>query len=441
MESETQIPTRSGKLGVSIATILIATSLIAIAAAPYSWLGDNYAASAVVSMILLGLVCGVLACRLTLIALFPCALAVVSAAVLFSSGLFYQAVGTAVVCLATIGVPQWVRFRVGACVVAMLLAYIPTFQYARASDARIDRMRTAYPFASIRERLPDHLTTTSAEPAILSTEQDAILVEIDDQDTRWRSYVSQLEQIHDESYKQFIRTPNFGMLRMGPVTEDRIGRGYELTEGIPFKLPQRLSFEADNASPHELHKSTQKTFLDRERLGHVKDVNNVAGFIGHGFNRLPYDDRVSYEGARMGRWTLRRLDLIGFVTHHNPVAYVTEHLPNMEELDDAPTRELTKFEADALVQLRQEKDIVFEEQAEGDAKRIIMVGALRAGKSCAACHSVPYGTLLGAFSYELRQESVATSLHSDAKANSISDGLLQELGVTTRLQSHPSTAD
>lgn len=417
MESETQIPTRSGKLGVSIATILIATSLIAIAAAPYSWLGDNYAASAVVSMILLGLVCGVLACRLTLIALFPCALAVVSAAVLFSSGLFYQAVGTAVVCLATIGVPQWVRFRVGACVVAMLLAYIPTFQYARASDARIDRIRTAFPFVSLRERLPE-LTNDSSDPLILSDEQDAAIVEID-QAKSWRIFASQLERIHDDAYKQFARTPNFGMLRMGPITEDRMGYEYELTDGKSFELPQRLSSEADNFSPQEIHNTTQKTFLDKGRLGYVKDIDNVTGFIGHGFNQLPYDDRRSREGDRTGSWVLNRLDLIGIVTHGHPVAYLTEKLPNMEELGDAPTRELTEFETNALGELRQEKDLVFEEQADGDSSRLVMVGALRAGKSCATCHSVPYGTLLGAFSYEL----------------------LKEPRTVTLPQSHPSNAD
>ena len=415
MESDTPRPRHPVKLGVSIATILLATGLAALAAAPYSWLGANYAASAVASLILLAIVCGILAYRRTLLVFLPCLLAVLPAAVLLSSGLFYQAIGTVVVCLATIGVPQWVRLRVGACVVVMLIAYVPAFQYAKASDARIDRMRAAYPLVSIRDRLPERTNDTS-EPLTLSEEQEAAVAEIEHA-RYWRTFASQLERIHNDAHKQFARTPNFGMLRMGPVTQDQMGLEYGFTVGRPYKLPQRLGVEANNASPHELHKSTRTIFLDQGRLGYFKDIDNVAGFVGHGFNQLPYDDQRSRDGDRTGRWRIHRLDLIGLVTHDHPVAYVSENLPNMEELGGAPTRELDEFETQALEQLRQEKDIVFEEQAGGDSSRLVMVGALRAGKSCATCHSVPYGTLLGAFSYELQREShAATPLQSRPSA-------------------------
>ena len=36
--------------------------------------------------------------------------------------------------------------------------------------------------------------------------------------------------------------------------------------------------------------------------------------------------------------------------------------------------------------------------------RIEMLGSLRATKQCTQCHQVPSGTLLGAFSYELRRD-------------------------------------
>jgi hypothetical protein len=411
-------PPEPAKWGVSIATILIATSLAALAAAPYPWLGGNYAASAVASLILLAIVGGILAYRGTLLVLLPCLLAVVPAAVLLSSWLFYQAIGTIVVCIVTIGVPGWVRLRIGACIAVMLLAYVPMFQQARASDAKFERMRDEYPLVSLRDRVPPAIDD-SIEPVVLSATQASYLVEIDRQESYWSIYASQLEQIHDDSYRQFARTPNFGMLRMGPVTVDRIGREYVDVISKPIALPQRLSNEADDATPRDLHHSTEQTFLDKNRLGYVRDIDNVAGFIGHGFSKLPFDDRRRNEGDRTGRWMLKRLDLIGLMTHDQPVAYVTEHLPNMEELGDAPTRELSEFETQALEQLRQDQDIVFEEQADGESNRLVMVGALRAGKSCATCHSVPYGTLLGAFSYELLQESYAA----------------------TRLQSHPSTAD
>jgi hypothetical protein len=42
-----------------------------------------------------------------------------------------------------------------------------------------------------------------------------------------------------------------------------------------------------------------------------------------------------------------------------------------------------------------------------------MFGALRAGNDCTKCHSVPIGTVLGAFSYELRRESLIREQRAD----------------------------
>ncbi len=62
-----------------------------------------------------------------------------------------------------------------------------------------------------------------------------------------------------------------------------------------------------------------------------------------------------------------------------------------------PTRSLDPFETAALEQLWTQQDVVIDDQSE----RIRMLGALRASQVCLECHSVPYGYLLGAFSYEL----------------------------------------
>jgi hypothetical protein len=79
------------------------------------------------------------------------------------------------------------------------------------------------------------------------------------------------------------------------------------------------------------------------------------------------------------------------------VAYVSETLPNLEELERFDTRSLDEFEARALESLRGENDLVVEETA----GRIHMLGSLRAGRDCRLCHTVPRGFLLGAFSYVL----------------------------------------
>ena len=67
--------------------------------------------------------------------------------------------------------------------------------------------------------------------------------------------------------------------------------------------------------------------------------------------------------------------------------------------DDVPTRPLNTFEADALQRLRTEEDLVI--SSEGSEYR--MLGSLRAANQCLDCHSVDRGTLLGAFSYQLRR--------------------------------------
>jgi hypothetical protein len=66
--------------------------------------------------------------------------------------------------------------------------------------------------------------------------------------------------------------------------------------------------------------------------------------------------------------------------------------------DDAPTRPLDRFEADALKKLRTEQDVVVDDH-EG---RVRMLGSLRAGTQCLDCHAAQRGALLGAFSYSLR---------------------------------------
>jgi hypothetical protein len=91
------------------------------------------------------------------------------------------------------------------------------------------------------------------------------------------------------------------------------------------------------------------------------------------------------------------LELVSLLKHRNPVAYISKHLPQMDELRDAPTRALEAFERQSLEQLKSEEDVVIDETAD----RIRMVGSLRAAKNCLDCHSVQRGELLGALTYEL----------------------------------------
>jgi hypothetical protein len=83
--------------------------------------------------------------------------------------------------------------------------------------------------------------------------------------------------------------------------------------------------------------------------------------------------------------------------YDQPVAYVSNNLPKMDELRDAPTRPLDAFEQEALAALQQGEDLMLE----GRPGHMRMLGSLRAAKQCLRCHQVSRGALLGAFSYKL----------------------------------------
>src|SRR5207249_3726473 len=97
------------------------------------------------------------------------------------------------------------------------------------------------------------------------------------------------------------------------------------------------------------------------------------------------------------RWEVRRLELVGLLLHEKPVAYVTEHLPRMDELGQAATRSLDLFEMSALETLRRGEDLLYSETSGG----MRMLGAIRSVKQCVGCHGGERGDLLGAFSYTL----------------------------------------
>ena len=97
---------------------------------------------------------------------------------------------------------------------------------------------------------------------------------------------------------------------------------------------------------------------------------------------------------------MTRLELVSLLKHDRPMVYVSEHLPQMDALEDATIRPLDSFETKSLEQLRRSEDLV----VQSDVNQIRLLGSLRAGKDCLECHSVPRGELLGAFSYQFSAE-------------------------------------
>jgi hypothetical protein len=141
---------------------------------------------------------------------------------------------------------------------------------------------------------------------------------------------------------------------------------------------------------YRLHRDAIVDFSYSDGFGLFKDRRHVAGYEPHQFSEVP-------ELAE--QWEVQRLELVGLLLHKQPVAYVTEHLPRMEELGAAATRTLDPFETSALEKLRHGEDLLYTEVSGG----MRMLGAIRSVKQCVKCHGGERGDLLGAFSYTLRR--------------------------------------
>jgi hypothetical protein len=148
------------------------------------------------------------------------------------------------------------------------------------------------------------------------------------------------------------------------------------------------------SSVRDFHRESYFNFVNATGFGYVVDRNHVAGFQSHQFRQLP-----SFSPPEESRsWKLEALDLLSLLKHPEPVAYVSDDLPRMEELRHAPVRPLDAFESKALAALRRGEDL----EVSSGPERIRMLGSVRAAQQCIRCHDVDRGELLGAFSYRLR---------------------------------------
>jgi hypothetical protein len=128
-------------------------------------------------------------------------------------------------------------------------------------------------------------------------------------------------------------------------------------------------------------------------MGFVDGADRVIGFEPHAMATVPPALAADHE-----TWKVVSLELVSLLKHDAPRVYVSDHLPNLSELDELPTRPLDDFEETRLRQLQDGEEIA----TAADSVMIRMLGAVRAGETCLACHSVPQRTLLGAFTYEIR---------------------------------------
>jgi hypothetical protein len=157
------------------------------------------------------------------------------------------------------------------------------------------------------------------------------------------------------------------------------------------------------------HLRGQMNFISSPSLGYIKDRKHVAGFQAHQFRAMPQlvDPVYAREKTpRKEKWAVARLELVSLLKHEEPAVYVSETLPRMEQLQEAKTRPLDEFEANALKRLQKGEDVV----TESSLNQIRMMGSLRAAKQCMQCHSAKRGELLGSFSYVMQRVPSRTPL-------------------------------
>ena len=289
--------------------------------------------------------------------------------------------------------------------------------------AQVEAWKRKYPFQSIRERLQyEAPLVTDATRAKSASHRGA--------EASIRAH--SLEMLHSMEVEKFIQASGNGFerrptpagghflelpapqppeyARLAPLSAAEAemlpteSLGDEvIAADLPFAAAPLLPLRRDlvGLNSHVVH-----NFADTPRFGLVKSLDQVAGFEPHAFRRplqMPADaaDRPK-PGEEPRTWKLARLELVSLLKHPTPRVYESEQLPTMEELSssNAKTRPLNAFETAALVVLREGHHV----QTSSTPNRITMLGPIRANQACMQCHEVPFDTLLGAFSYELRRD-------------------------------------
>lgn len=307
---------------------------------------------------------------------------------------------------------------------------------------QVETWRRQYPYVSLGERLKYESAHREDPAPKLSPDSQRQMTAMDGQYPLAGSHANlrarSLELLHSAQVDRFIASPRFGVSRMIPPSpaflpgqpsppidyvklpplsaEESDLVPTSLLHGEPDKSgkarPEVLALLPTRSEITSYHQQSLNLFAHIPNFGHIKSRDQVAGLIPHAFidsPRMPLDShRTSPWPAPPGtkfapdpkRWKIARLELVSLLKQASPRVYQSEHLPRMDELKEAPTRPLTKFESESLAKLRDGEEL----PTASTTNRIELLGAVRASKQCLQCHDVPYGTLLGAFSYDLRRD-------------------------------------
>jgi hypothetical protein len=276
-------------------------------------------------------------------------------------------------------------------VLAVLVAYGVVGTSVVREQEKVEELRARYPLESLEARLPRPVPPSEGgDPRRLLRLEEAV----EKQAATGRMY--ELRALHDAEVHRFVNSPGFGVMRLSrgvPSGRELAGEGRADApeQGDYFRLApkgdEKLPDRPDESALGRLHEAGFLDFVNPRGFGYVKSRREVAGFRPHGFSKTP---------DPAGEWAVASLELVGLLRHDEPVVYLSQKLPRMDELKDARTRPLDAFETAALRALRAGADLHVE-----DDPGVRFVGAIRSTKQCAGCHDSQRGDLLGAFTYRL----------------------------------------
>lgn len=312
--------------------------------------------------------------------------------------------------------PRRARICIVLVAIVMNVAYFAWFE---AIDQQLATWKQRYPIISLTERLdyekdlrvpiehtwyrprfvPDNVKREGMSTFESLIDQAAVDRQLDLQGHSFRS----LYHLHHGVETQFSLAVGFGVMR----TREMPYRFWQI------ELPEHplISFPHEEPLPNlygisegtrgvdyrPWHDQNMLDFAHPRSLGYVErsEKLDVIGFVPHGFSTRPVPPTTS--GDAYQPWRITTLSLVSLLKHRPGAVYLSDHLPNMQELTSVPTRELDAFEQRSLEKLRDGEELA----VEGGSAEIRMLGAIRAAYQCQDCHQVKRGTLLGAFTYQL----------------------------------------
>ncbi len=236
-----------------------------------------------------------------------------------------------------------------------------------------------------------------------------------------------LRELHRNREDAFaLQASNFGVDRMPPISVHSLYPSdfqppvVPLPEAIPEPSPEvstyieryridlaeqevfKIDAERNEAVRKDFVKYFHKAAIFRfgSHNEYVPKHRQAVGFRYHYIQSMnSWTVFQVFYAPRRPEWILTRLELVSMLKFDDYRVYVSEHLPNMKNLQEAGTRPLDEFEVKATEALFKGETIVARETEDS----LRAVGAIRASTKCLECHSVDSGAMLGAFTYQFKR--------------------------------------